>query len=216
MSIRTLSLALTGAALLAGCATKDYVNEQVAGLNKRMDGQQADTSDKLGQTASLYQGLENRVNSQQTTLDSQQAAIEGASRTAQEALDRASAAGKLAAGKFLYETTFSSEVTFGPDASKLSDDMKKALDAFVTQLRAANKNVFIEIQGHTDSIGTPAANLALGQARAEAVRRYLAMEGGIALHRMSVISYGESAPVASNMNRAGRAQNRRVTLVVLQ
>jgi peptidoglycan-associated lipoprotein len=216
VNIRNLPLALTCVALLAGCATKDYVNEQVAGVNKRIDGQQADTDNKLGQTASLYQGLENRVNSQQTTLEGQKTAIEGVSRTAQEALDRANAAGELAAGKFLYEASFSSEVTFGPDASKLSDDMKKALDAFVTQLKAANKNVFIEIQGHTDSRGTPAANLALGQARAEAVRRYLAMEGGIALHRMSVISYGETAPIADNMTRAGRAQNRRVTLVVLQ
>jgi peptidoglycan-associated lipoprotein len=216
MNIRNLPLALACAALLAGCATKDYVNEQLAGVNKRIDGEHADTNNKLGQTASLYQGIENRVNSQQTTLDGQKTAIEGASRTAQEALDRANAAGKLAAGKFLYETTLTSQVTFKADATELSDDMKKALDAFVAQLKADNKNVFIEIQGHTDSIGTPAGNLALGQSRAEAVRRYLAVQGGIALHRMSVISYGEMAPVASNMNRAGRAQNRRVTLVVLQ
>jgi outer membrane protein OmpA-like peptidoglycan-associated protein len=216
MNIRNLPLALTCVALLAGCATKDYVNEQVAGVNKRIDGQQTDTDNKLGQTASLYQGLENRVNSQQTALDGQKTAIEGASRTAQEALDRANAAGKLAAGKFLYETTLTSQVTFKADATGLSDDMKKALDAFIAQLKEENRNVYIEIQGHTDSIGTPAANLALGEARAEAVRRYLAMQGGIALHRMSVISYGETAPVASNMNRAGRAQNRRVTLVVLQ
>ena len=210
MNIRNRSLALACVALLAGCATKDYVNEQVTGVNKRMDGQQADTSNKLGQTASLYQGLENRINSQQT-------AIEGTSRTAQEALDRAQAAGKLAEGKFLYETTLSSQVAkFRFEGSDLTDEMKQALDAFAAQIKADNKNVFIEIQGHTDSIGTPEFNLALGQSRAEAVRRYLAMQGGIALHRMSVISYGESAPVASNMNRAGRAENRRVTLVVLQ
>ena len=210
MKIRTVSLALSCAALLAGCATKDYVNEQIAGVNKRVDSQQADTSNKLGQTASLYQGLENRVNSQQTALD-------GASRTAQEALDRATAAGKLAEGKFLYETTLSSNIAnFRFEGSELSPDMKNALDDFAAQLKANNQNVFIEIQGHTDSIGTPAANLEVGQARAEAVRRYLAMKGGIALHRMSVISYGESAPVASNMYKAGRAQNRRVTLVVLQ
>jgi len=210
MNVRNRSLALACVALLAGCATKDYVNEQVAGVNKRMDGQQADTSNKLGQTASLYQGLETRVNSQQT-------AIEGTSRTAQEALDRAQAAGKLAEGKFLYETTLSSQVAkFRIEGSDLTDEMKQALDAFAAQIKADNKNVFIEIQGHTDSFGAPALNLALGQARAEAVRRYLAMQGGIPLHRMSVISYGESAPVASNKTREGRAQNRRVTLVVLQ
>jgi outer membrane protein OmpA-like peptidoglycan-associated protein len=210
MKIRTVTLALACAALLGGCATKDYVNEQIAGVNKRMDSQQADTSGKLSQTASLYEGLENRVNSQQT-------ALEGVSRTAQEALDRATAAGKLAEGKFLYETVLTSQVAnFKPDASELSDETKKALDDFAAKVKADNKNVFVEIQGHTDSIGTPAANLALGQARAEAVRRYLAIKGGIALHRMSVISYGESAPIANNMYRPGRAENRRVTLVVLQ
>ena len=210
MKIRTVTLALSCAALLGGCATKDYVNEQIAGVNKRMDSQQADTSGKLSQTASLYEGIENRVNSQQT-------ALEGVSRTSQEALDRATAAGKLAEGKFLYETVLTSLVAnFKPDASELSDETKKALDDFAAKVKADNKNVFIEIQGHTDSIGTPAANLALGQARAEAVRRYLAVKGGIALHRMSVISYGESAPIANNMYRPGRAENRRVTLVVLQ
>jgi len=210
MMIRTVTCALACTALLAGCATKDYVNEQVASVNKRMDDQHTDTSGKLSQTAGLYTGLENRVNSQQTALD-------GASRTAQEALDRANAAGKLAEGKFLYETSLTSQVAgFKPETSELSPEAEKALDEFAAKLKADNKNVFIEIQGHTDSIGTPAANLALGQARAEAVRRYLATKGGIALHRMNVISYGETAPVANNLYRPGRAENRRVTLVVLQ
>lgn len=210
MNLRHLTIAVTCTVLLGGCATKDYVNEQVAGVNKRMDGQQAETKDRFSQTTSFYQGLENRVNSQQTALD-------GTSRTAQEALARAESAGKLAAGKFLYEVSLSSQVAnFRSDASDLSPEMKKALDDFAAQIKAANRNVFIEIQGHTDSIGTPEANLKLGQARAEAVRRYLAMNNGIALHRMNVISYGESAPVADNRYRPGRAQNRRVTLVVLE
>ncbi len=200
MKIRTVSWLMACAALLTGCATEGYVNEQIASLNKRVDDQ----------AASRHQALENRINSQQAMLD-------GASRTAQEALARADAAGKLAAGKFLYEVTLTSQVArFEFDDSTLSPDMKAALDAFATQLKTDNRNVYIEIQGHTDSIGSDAVNLALGLARAEAVRRYLAMQGGIALHRMSVISYGESAPVASNMNRAGRAENRRVTLVVMK
>ncbi len=209
MNVRFALVALACGTLLGGCATKDYVNEQIAALNQRLDAQQAETKGQFSQTASVYQGLESRVDAQQT-------AIENASRTAQEALERATTAGKLAEGKFLYETTLTSQVAqFKPDASALSDEMKQALDEFAAKLKADNKNVFVEIQGHTDSIGTPEANLALGQARAEAVRRHLATQG-IPLHRMSVISYGESAPVASNINKAGRAENRRVTLVVLQ
>jgi len=210
MRTRLVTAVIASVTLLGGCATKDYVNEQISGVNKRLDGQQAETQDRFSQTTSFYQGLENRVNSQQTALD-------GTSRTAQEALARAESAGKLAAGKFLYEVSLSSQVAnFRSDASDLSPEMKKALDDFAAQIKAANRNVFIEIQGHTDSIGTPEANLKLGQARAEAVRRYLAMNNGIALHRMNVISYGESAPIADNRYRPGRAENRRVTLVVLE
>ncbi|MCA1978102.1 MAG: OmpA family protein [Thiobacillus sp.] len=209
MNPRFFLAALATAALLGGCATKDYVNEQIAGVNKRVDGQQAETSDRFGKTASLIQGLENRVNSQQTALD-------GASRTAQEALERANAAGKLAAGKFLYETTLTSQIAFGFDGSTLSEQAKQALDDFAAKIKAENRNVYIEIQGHTDSSGTEASNLRIGEARAEAVRRYLAIQHGFALHRMNVISYGESAPIASNKTRTGRAENRRVTLVVLQ
>jgi len=204
-----LPLVLFAAALLGGCATKDYVNEQIAGVNKRVDGQQAETDARFGKASGQYQSLETR-------LGSQQAALDGASRTAQEALERANAAGKLAAGKFLYETTLTSQIGFDFDGSALNAAAKQALDAFGPQIKADNRNVYIEIQGHTDSSGPAAANLRIGEQRAEAVRRYLAIQHGFALHRMNVISYGETAPIADNKTRAGRAENRRVTLVVLQ
>jgi len=213
MKFSTFSLALAGAVLLAGCATKDYVNtrvsEQVAEVNSRMDGQQAENSEKFGKAAAARRALENRINSQQT-------AIEGASNSAKEALERANAAGKLAEGKFMYETTMSSQLAFNFETSTLSADMMAKLDEFAAKLKAENKNVYIEIQGHTDSSGSDASNLKIAQERADAVRNYLAMKGGIALHRMNAISYGETSPIADNKTRAGRIQNRRVTLVVLQ
>jgi outer membrane protein OmpA-like peptidoglycan-associated protein len=116
----------------------------------------------------------------------------------------------------MYETTLSSQIAFEFEGSKLTPAAKEALDAFVSKLKADNKNVYVEIQGHTDSSGSQATNMKLGEARADAVRRYLAINGGIALHRMNAISYGESAPIADNKTRAGRIENRRVTLVVLQ
>jgi len=48
------------------------------------------------------------------------------------------------------------------------------------------------------------------------VRRYLARQDSIPLSRMSTISYGDTLPVASNKTKAGRSQNRRVVLVVLE
>jgi outer membrane protein OmpA-like peptidoglycan-associated protein len=85
---------------------------------------------------------------------------------------------------------------------------------FVQKLKADNKNVYLEIQGYTDNTGSSAENLRLGEERAEAVRRFMSLQG-VALNRMSTISYGQDQPVAPNNTRVGRAQNRRVVLVVL-
>lgn len=200
--MKILVAGLAVAALMSGCATKEYVNEQVAGVNKRMDGKNAE--------------LGGRIDQQGQELNQQKSAMDGISRTAQEALERANAAGKLAEGKFMYETTLSSQVAFEFESSTLTPAAKEALDAFAAKIKADNKNVYIEIQGHTDNSGSQATNLKLGEARAEAVRRYLAINGGFALHRMNAMSYGESAPVADNKTRAGRMENRRVALVVLQ
>jgi outer membrane protein OmpA-like peptidoglycan-associated protein len=140
-----------------------------------------------------------------------------ASQTAQEALQRAQEAGKLAQGKLLFESVLTDDkVKFGFNASEISSGAQEALDAFAASLKEQNKNVYIEIQGHTDNVGGPKYNESLGLQRAEAVRRYLNQKQGFPLHRMNVISYGETAPIADNKTRSNRGQNRRVVLVVLE
>jgi len=203
-SISTAALLLSvGAALVAsGCATKKYVTTEVAGL-EAASGQRMD-------------GIESQVESNQSRLDEQEQNMGEISQTAQEALERAIAAGKLAEGTFLFETIFSDDkVQFGFDQFSLSDTAAQALDIFVEDLKSRDQSVYIEIQGHTDSTGGEAYNLELGQRRAEAVRRYL-NQRGIPLARMSVISYGMAAPIADNSTSEGRSINRRVTIVVLQ
>ena len=200
--MRTLKLfaVIAAAGLLAtGCATKKYVEGEVGAVHTRVDT------------------VEGQVEKNQTTIAEHDRRIGEASRTAQEALQRAQEAGKLAEGKLLYETVLSDDkVRFGFDKSELSDEAKAALDQFAAPLVSSNENVYVEIQGHTDSVGTDQYNYELGLERAEAVRRYLNRQHGIPLHRMSVISYGETASVSDNGTREGRAQNRRVVLVVLQ
>jgi outer membrane protein OmpA-like peptidoglycan-associated protein len=200
---------LAVALLAGGCATQKYVDqqvgEQVATVQQRVDGVQA----QVEQVQSQLKEHDARI------LENARA-TQAASKTAQEALERALAAGKLAEGKLLYETVLSDDrVKFSPDSSKLSPEAEGLLRVFVAKLKAANENVYLEIQGHTDNVGSEEYNLRLGEKRAEAVRRFLSAEG-IPLHRMSVISYGESAPVADNKTREGRAANRRVVIVVLK
>jgi peptidoglycan-associated lipoprotein len=169
------ALILAGLAT-TGCATKNFVRDQVAVVDTRVTG------------------------------------VEG---TAKDALDRANAAHKLAEGKFLYEMVLSDDsVKFPVDKDQLSPEAEMRLSELVQRLKSENKNVYLEIQGHTDASGDEAYNDNLGGSRAEAVRKYLAKQG-VALNRMATISYGESVPVAPNDSQDGRAQNRRVVVVVL-
>ncbi len=75
-----------------------------------------------------------------------------------------------------------------------------------------DRNVLIE--GHTDSVGRAEYNMGLSQRRADAVRKAL-MDRGIGAERITTKGYGESYPVASNKTAAGRQENRRVEVVVL-
>jgi outer membrane protein OmpA-like peptidoglycan-associated protein len=95
------------------------------------------------------------------------------------------------------------------------DEGKGRLDQIVNELKAEPTGAFIEIEGHTDSIGEAAYNERLGLERAEAVKRYLHEQHQVPLHKINVISFGETKPVAGNTTREGRAQNRRVVIRVV-
>lgn len=152
------------------------------------------------------------VDARVDATDARVAQVEG---TAGEALQRATAAHKLAEGKFLYQVVLSDDsVKFPTNAHELSPEAQTRLSELAQRLKAENRNVYLEIQGHTDATGPAAYNEELGEQRAEAVRRFLSRDG-IALNRMSTISYGAEAPVAPNDTREGRSQNRRVAIVVL-
>jgi outer membrane protein OmpA-like peptidoglycan-associated protein len=73
----------------------------------------------------------------------------------------------------------------------------------------------VRLEGHTDSIGTDEYNKGLSERRAEAVKDYLVKEGATRASKISTVGYGESRPVASNDTEEGRAQNRRVEVLIL-
>ena len=175
---------------LGGCATKDYVNEHVATVDARV---------------TATQGQVDRHEAHLTQLDS----------ATKDALDRATAAGKLAEGKFLYEMVLSDDsVKFPADSAKLSPEAEQRLSDFADKLKNDNRNVYVEIQGHTDARGSDRINERLGEDRAEAVRLFM-NKHGVPLNRMSTISYGKADPVADNKTKTGRAQNRRVVMIVM-
>jgi outer membrane protein OmpA-like peptidoglycan-associated protein len=199
-----LALALTTA--LTGCATKKYVKQETGAVNTRVDEVQGQVEQ-----------AQTRIGEHDQRLASHEQQMGQISKTAQEALQRAQDAGKLAEGKFLYETLLTDDkVKFGFDTSELSPEAKSAIDEFAQKIKEENKGVYIEIQGHTDNVGSNKYNEELGMLRAESVRRYLSQQHQFPLHRINVISYGETSPIADNKTREGRSQNRRVALVVLR
>jgi peptidoglycan-associated lipoprotein len=189
--------ALAAAFAVTGCATHKYVDAHVAAVDTKISSAQSEADQQKSRIAEHDQML--------ARLD----------RTSREAYERAEAAGKLAEGKFLYNVTLQDDgYKFKTNKYALSDDEKAKLTDFANKLKSDNRNVYIEIQGHTDSTGTADYNESLGEERADAVRLFL-NEQGVALNRMNTISYGETAPVADNKTKAGRAQNRRVNIVVM-
>jgi peptidoglycan-associated lipoprotein len=98
-------------------------------------------------------------------------------------------------------------VHFDYDQSDIRADDRAILDAKVPILQA-NPGVMIRIAGHTDERGSDEYNLALGERRAAAAKRYL-MDHGIADARIETISYGEERPVAQGSDESAWAQNRR-------
>jgi peptidoglycan-associated lipoprotein len=190
-----------GALTLGGCATKGFVRDQVGAEDARVQASDAKINSQLDAHGNALKDHDARIG----LID----------KNSKEALDRAQAAGKLAEGKFLYAVVLSDDsVKFPVHGSELSDEAKTRLTDFAQKLKGDNKNVYLEIQGHTDATGSKAGNMRLGEERADAVRLFMNQQG-VALNRMSTISYGGTSPVASNKTHAGRAQNRRVVVVVL-
>lgn len=103
---------------------------------------------------------------------------------------------------------------FAFDKSDLKPETRVELDR-VAEIMQNNPDAVLELQGHTDSIGSEEYNKALSDRRAEAVFDYLKSKG-INQKRLKKMSLGESKPIASNETNAGRARNRRVDLVIIK
>ena len=100
---------------------------------------------------------------------------------------------------------------FGFDKSDLSQDALDDLDAhakYLASVRAAK----VRLEGHADERGTRAYNLALGERRANAVARYLVIQG-VNRSQIETVSYGEERPLSLSRDDNGWSRNRRVELI---
>ncbi len=98
---------------------------------------------------------------------------------------------------------------FEYDSSDLKPEAMRALDVHAKDLKGNGARVVLE--GHTDERGTREYNMALGEHRAQAVQRYLVLQG-VSPAQLELVSYGEERPVATGSDESSWAQNRRVEL----
>ncbi|MGI2260554.1 OmpA family protein [Shewanella sp. GXUN23E] len=104
------------------------------------------------------------------------------------------------------------EVTFGVDQSNLSDRAMQVLNSVALVAKEYPKTR-LNVLGYTDSSGSDSYNLRLSQVRAAEVSNYLA-RSGVDANRLSASGMGEASPIASNNTKEGRAQNRRVEIIL--
>ena len=221
-SLIATSLLLLTVAMAPACATKKYVRTEVGTVNSKVDT----LSGTVEQTQGRIQQDEARIGQVDQKAEAAGKSAEAAQNSANQAQQAArqvntrvdQVAADVASGrKLMYEVTLSEDQgNFKFGKTDLPDEAKAKIDEVVGQLKGqAGKDIYIEVEGHTDNVGSKEGNYELGLERAEAVKRYLYMQHQIPLHKISVISYGEEKPVAPNNTRDGRAQNRRVVIRVL-
>ena len=210
-----LSLTVAGMAVLSlmaanGCVTKKAWRENVEATDTRVKGVESGLESQEKRTSDLTRDTDTRINQVKGTA-------EKAVEIGGQAMTKAEAAEKAARGKILWTTTLSDDsVKFSFDGDKVPDAAQSILDELASRVKGLDKAVYLEIEGHTDNIGSDVYNQHLAEMRAQAVRNYLAEKGGLPLHAMSIISFGETKPVAANTTSEGRAKNRRVVVRVLE
>jgi len=200
------------------CATKKFVRTSVGEVNDKVDANGKaieETQERTRQNEGKIAAVDQKADQAAQSADRANSAAGQAQSAADAAASKADAVDK-ASKRLVYEVVLSEDegnFKFGKVA--LPDEAKAKLDEMIAQIKADPKGAYFEIEGHTDNVGDKVVNEKIGMERAEAVLTYLYEQHQIPLHKMNVISYGESKPIAPNKTKAGRAQNRRVVIKLL-
>lgn len=211
-------LLATAVFVLPACATKGYVNKNVADLNTKVES----LTRSVEETQERTKANEGKIN----VVDQKVGVVAGSADQARQAAaaadtkagaaDAKAVALDKAARKLVYSVSISADQgNFAVGKWELPDAAKARIDELVARVKNDGQVVYFEIEGHTDSTGPKELNDRLGLERAESVKKYMHDQHQIPLHKMNVISYGSDKPVAPNKTKADRAQNRRIVINVL-
>jgi peptidoglycan-associated lipoprotein len=217
-SLFAASILALSVAVAPACATKKFVRGQVGEVNTKVDtlsGSLEETQERTRKNEERIGQVDQKAEAAGKSASDARTAAEAAASRANEVNSRVDTV-EAANRRLVYEVTLSEDQgNFKFGKTELPDEAKTRIDEVIAQLKSDPKGVFIEIEGHTDNVGSVELNQRLGMERAETVKRYIYESHQVPLHKINVISYGEEKPVSQNKTREGRAQNRRVVIRVL-
>ena len=224
MQVRGIVNMLAVGTLVVGtttaCATKKFVRTEVDAVGTRVEtiSQSLEaTQEETRQNAGRITQVDAKADQAGIWAKEAQTAASTANTAAVAAAARAEAV-EASTKRLVYEVVISEDQgKFKFGSAALPKDVQTRIDEMIADLKTNPRGSYVEIEGHTDSSGDKMVNRRIGEARAEAVKRYLYETHQVPLHKMNVISWGEEKPVSpeSNKTREGRAQNRRVVIRVL-
>ncbi|WP_394822618.1 OmpA family protein [Pendulispora albinea] len=191
---------------------KAQLAEAQAGMmaaERERDQAQKDLGKKTGQE---LESARKQLEAEQQRSKMTQQQLEEERRRTKEALDNLAKMAEVKNDNRGMVITLSGQVLFASGASALLPAAMSALDNVVTALKA-NPDRNITIEGHTDSQGQRSFNMDLSQKRADSVRQYISSHG-IPSEIIRAVGVGPDRPVASNSTAEGRANNRRVEIIV--
>jgi len=237
--MQRLSIVMLISALLvatSGCASKGFVRKNVQAssdaLTARIDTNEGEMKEIRDTLDKKITGVDTRVSGvdqRVTSLDSK--TTEGlnglktdvsnvdqragqARTTAERAVNDVGALGVKFQNRNMYNASDEKTINFKFDSAKLDKQYTDLLDQ-VAAVLLQNPDAIVVLEGRTDSTGNSDYNVRLGERRIEAVRRYLAVDKGVAVYKIHEISFGSEKPIAENKTKDGREKNRAVTMTVM-
>lgn len=185
-----------------------------AALNAQAELQQREEALRQAQAEQVRQQDElvrqrQELERREQLLQREQQARTDAELRARQALEQVASVKQEARGMVV---TLNGSVLFAFDQAQLLPDAQRRLDVVANVLKQAPDQQF-RVEGYTDAVGNDGYNLQLSQRRADSVKSYL-ISRGVAPDQIVSLGYGENRPVADNSSDEGRANNRRVEIVL--
>jgi outer membrane protein OmpA-like peptidoglycan-associated protein len=187
----------------------ERIRRQLDQVRGEANAQGSVLSDRTKELAVREQELKRRMQELQTEKAAR-AKAEEAAAAAIASLERVAQVKEEARGTVI---TLSGAVMFQTGAATLLPVAERSLQAVADAIKTQSDETAIVVEGHTDSRGTNQMNMQLSKARAESVRAFLVGKG-IDAKRITAVGKGEEQPITENMTPEGRANNRRVEIVL--